>query len=166
MAALCWRSREEIPHVQGKRNPSKTVGTEKWHQREDRLKPHSQTTSQSVTRMTGLSNSMELSHAVWGNPRWTGHGGDVWQNVVHRRREWQTTSVFLPWEPHEQYNKAKKIRLKDEFPRSLGVQYATGDQWRNNSRRMKGWSQSKDNTQLWMELVIEARFRAVESVIG
>ena len=24
-----------------------------------------------------------------------------WQNVVHRRRERQTTSVFLPWEPHE-----------------------------------------------------------------
>ena len=62
--------------------------------------------------------------------------------------------------------KKKKIRLKDEFPRSLGVQYATGDQWRNNSKRMKGWSQSKDNTQLWMELVIEARFRAVESIIG
>ena len=24
--------------------------------------------------------------------------------------------------------------LKDELPRSLGAQYATGDQWRNNSR--------------------------------
>ena len=32
----------------------------------------------------------------------------LWQNVVHWRREWQTTSVFLPWEPHEQYEKAKK----------------------------------------------------------
>ena len=28
-------------------------------------------------------------------------------NVVHWRREWQITSVFLPWEPHEQYKKAK-----------------------------------------------------------
>ena len=37
--------------------------------------------------------------------------------------------------------------LKDELPRSVGAQYATGDQWRNNS---KGWSQSKNNTQLWM----------------
>ena len=27
--------------------------------------------------------------------------------VVHWRREWQTTSVFLPWESHEQYEKAK-----------------------------------------------------------
>ena len=25
--------------------------------------------------------------------------------------------------------------LKEEFPRSLGAQYATGDQWRNYSRK-------------------------------
>ena len=25
--------------------------------------------------------------------------------------------------------------LKKEFPRSVGAQYATGDQWRNNSRK-------------------------------
>ena len=31
-----------------------------------------------------------------------------WQHVVHWRREWQTTPVFLPWEPHEQYEKAKR----------------------------------------------------------
>ena len=41
--------------------------------------------------------------------------------------------------------------LKEELPRLVDAQYATGDQWRNNSRaRMKGWSQSKNNTQLWM----------------
>ena len=54
------------------------------------------------------SNSMKLSHAMWGHPRWMGHGGEVWQNVVHWRREWQDTSVFLPWKPHEQYEKAKR----------------------------------------------------------
>ena len=32
--------------------------------------------------------------------------------------------------------KRKKDRtLKDELPRSIGGQYATGDQWRNNSRK-------------------------------
>ena len=56
--------------------------------------------------------------------------------------------------------------LKQELPRSVGAQYATGDQWRNNSRKMKGWSQSKNNTQLWMGLVIEARFDAVKSNIA
>ena len=28
----------------------------------------------------------------------------------------------------------KDRTLKDELPRSVGAQYATGDQWRNNSR--------------------------------
>ena len=31
--------------------------------------------------------------------------------------------------------KQKDGTLKGEPPRSVGVQYATGDQWRNNSRK-------------------------------
>ena len=31
----------------------------------------------------------------------------------------------------------KVTTLKDELPRSVGAQYATGDQWRNNSRKNK-----------------------------
>ena len=35
--------------------------------------------------------------------------------------------------------KAKRERtLKDELPKSAGAQYATGDQWRNNSRKNEG----------------------------
>ena len=48
-----------------------------------------------------------MSHALWGHPRWTGHDGEFWQNMVPWRRKWQTTSVFLPWEPHEEYEQAK-----------------------------------------------------------
>ena len=34
--------------------------------------------------------------------------------------------------------KRQKARiLKDEFPKFIGAQYATGDQWRNNSRKNK-----------------------------
>ena len=29
------------------------------------------------------------------------------------KREWQTTSVFLLWEPHEQYEKAKRYNMID-----------------------------------------------------
>ena len=29
----------------------------------------------------------------------------------------------------------KRMTLKEELPRSVGAQYATGDQWRNNSRK-------------------------------
>ena len=58
---LCWSIHEEIPHVQGKRNPSKAVGVARGHQRADTLKPYSQKTSQSNhTRTTALSNSMKL----------------------------------------------------------------------------------------------------------
>ena len=32
----------------------------------------------------------------------------------------------------------KESSLKDELPRSAGAQYATGDQWRNNSRKNEG----------------------------
>ena len=40
--------------------------------------------------------------------------------------------------------------LKEELPRSVGAQYATGDQWRNNSRKNEGMEPKKNNTQLWM----------------
>ena len=64
MAALCWNSREETPHAQGKRNPSKTVGVARGHQKANTLKPYSQKTSQiNHTGTTALSNSMKLSLA-------------------------------------------------------------------------------------------------------
>ena len=56
--------------------------------------------------------------------------------------------------------------LKEELPRSVGAQYATGDQWRNNSRKNDGMEPKQNNTQLWMELVIEARSDAVKSNIA
>ena len=31
--------------------------------------------------------------------------------------------------------KQKDRTLKDELPRSVGVQHATGEEWRNNSRK-------------------------------
>ena len=30
------------------------------------------------------------------------------------------------------------MTLRDEIDRSVGAQYATGDQWRNNSRKNEG----------------------------
>ena len=47
--------------------------------------------------------------------------------------------------------KRQNVRiLKEEFPRSVSAQYATGDQWRNNSRKNEGMEPSINNTQLWM----------------
>ena len=37
--------------------------------------------------------------------------------------------------PMNRKKRQKDRTLKDELPRSVGAQYATGDQWRNNSRK-------------------------------
>ena len=37
--------------------------------------------------------------------------------------------------PMNSMKRQKDRTLKDELPRTLGAQYATGDQWRNNSRK-------------------------------
>ena len=36
--------------------------------------------------------------------------------------------------PMNSMKRQKDMTLKDELPRLVGAQYATGDQWRNNSR--------------------------------
>ena len=40
--------------------------------------------------------------------------------------------------PINSMKKQKDRTLKDELPRSVGAQYPTGDQWRNNSRKNEG----------------------------
>ena len=40
--------------------------------------------------------------------------------------------------PMKSMKMQKDRTLKDELPRSVGTQYATGDQWRNNSRKNEG----------------------------
>ena len=55
--------------------------------------------------------------------------------------------------------------LKEKLPRSVGVQYATVDKWRNNSRKNEGMEPKQNNTQLWMRLVIEQSSNAIKSNI-
>ena len=38
--------------------------------------------------------------------------------------------------------------LKEEFPRSVGAQYATGDQWRNNFRKNEGMESKQKQYQV------------------
>ena len=56
--------------------------------------------------------------------------------------------------------------LKDKLPRSVGAQYATGDQWRNKYRKNEETEPKKNNTQLWMQLVMEVKSNAVNSSIS
>ena len=70
-----------------------------------------------------------------GPPKTDESCGEFWKNRIHWRREWQTTSVFLSWEPYEQYEKAKRYDTEDELPRLIGALYARGEEWRNSSRK-------------------------------
>ena len=136
---LCWSSREEIPHAQVKRDASKMVDVARGHQRADTLKPYSQKTSQSNhTRTTALSNSMKPSHAC-------GATQDGRVTVERSDRAWSTGEgngkplQYSCLEEPMNSRKRQNDRIpKEELPRSLGAQYATGDQWRNNSRKKKG----------------------------
>ena len=49
-----------------------------------------------------------MSHTVHGHPGWMGYSGEFWQDVVHWGKEWQTTPVFWPREPHKQYEWTKR----------------------------------------------------------
>ena len=43
----------------------------------------------------------------------------------------------------------KKKTLKEKLSRLVGAQYATGEEWRNNSRKKKE-AEKKQKQQLWM----------------
>ena len=59
------------------------------------------------------------------------------------------------------------MTLKDELPRSVGAQYATGEKWRNNSRKNEETEpQQKKNAQLWLQLVMEVEYYAVKNNVA
>ena len=136
---LFWSSREEIPRAQGKRNPGKTVGVARGHQRADTRKPYSQKNSQSNhTRTTALSNSMKLSHA-----RGATQDGQVMVERFDRmsstgERNGKPLQYSCLENPMNSMKRQNDRILKEELPRSVGAQDATGDQWRNNSRKNEG----------------------------
>ena len=109
---------------------------------------------------------MKLSHAVWGHPRqrvMVESSDRMWSIGEGNGKPPQYSCLENPMNSMKRQN--DRI-LKEELPKSVGAQYATGDQWKITPERMKGWSQSKNNTQLWMLLVIEARSDAVKSNIA
>ena len=136
---LCWSSCEEIPQLQGKRNPSKKVGVARGHQRADTLKPYSQKTSQSNhTRTTALSNSMKLIHAsgaTQGGQVMVERSDRMWSSGEENGKPLQYSCLENPMNSMKRQN--DRI-LKEVLPRSVGAQYATGDEWRNNSRKNEG----------------------------
>ena len=58
------------------------------------------------------------------------------------------------------------MTLKDEPPRSVGVQYATREQLRNSTRKNEEAEPKQKNAQLWMCLVVKVRSDVVKSNIA
>ena len=115
------------------------VGVARRHQRADTLKPYSQKTSQSNhTRTTALFNSMKPSHTY-------GATKDRWVMVERSDRMWSTgegngkpLQYSCLENPMNSMKRQNDRILKEELPKSVGAQYATGDQWRNNPRKNEG----------------------------
>ena len=68
--------------------------------------------------------------------------------------------------PMNSMKRQKDRTLKDELPRSVGAQYATGEEWRSNSRKTEEMEPKQNHTQLWMWLVMEVKSDAVKSNIA
>ena len=115
------------------------VGIAIEHQRADTLKPYSQKTSQSNhTRTTDLYNSMILSHAYEATQNgqvMVERSDRMWSPGEGNCKPLQYSCLENPMNTMKRQN--YRI-LKEELPRSVGAQYATGDQWRNNSRKNEG----------------------------
>ena len=67
---------------------------------------------------------------------------DAWVMVESSDKMWSTgegNGRLLQYSclenPMNSMKRQKCMALKDELPKSIGAQYATGDQWRNNSRK-------------------------------
>ena len=65
--------------------------------------------------------------------------------VERSERMWSTGEAngkphqySCPEKPKNSMKRQKDRTLKDELPRMVGTRYATGDQWRNNSRKNEG----------------------------
>ena len=58
------------------------------------------------------------------------------------------------------------MKLKDELPRLVGAQCATGEEWRNSFRKNGEAEPKQNNTQLWMWLGMEVKSDAVQNIIA
>ena len=115
------------------------VGVARGHQRADTVKPYSQKTSQSNhTRTTTLSNSMKPSHALGATEDgrvMVERSDRMWSAGEGNGKPLQYSCLENPMNSMKRQN--DRI-LKEELPRSVDAQHATGDQWRKNSRKNEG----------------------------
>ena len=90
--------------------------------------------------------------------------------MVHCRRKWQTTPVFLPQEPHKQYKKAKRYDTRRGAPPGWKVSNKLLGKSREQlliaPERKKRLGQRRNDAWLWMCLVVKVKFNAVKNNIA
>ena len=86
--------------------------------------------------------------------------------VVHWRREWQAIQYSCLENPMNSMKRQNNRILNEELPRSVGVQYATGDQWRNNSRKNEGMEPKQKQYPVVDVTGDRSKVRAVKSNIA
>ena len=90
---------------------------------------HHQLPELTQTHVHQVSDAIQPSHPLShpSDKTWStreGNGKPLWYSCLEN--------------PMNSMKRQKDRTLKDELPRSVGAQYATGDQWRNNSRKNEG----------------------------
>ena len=104
------------------------------HRRQTENHNHRKSTNL-ITWTTALSDSMKLWAMLCRATQ------DWWVMVESSDKTWSTGEgngkqrQYSCLENPMNSMKRQKDRTLNEFPRSVGVQYVTGDQWRNNSRK-------------------------------
>ena len=100
-----------------------------------------------------------ISHAMQGHPRWTSHDGEIWW----WRRNGKPLQHSCLENPMNSMKRPKYIILKDETLVSNVLLEKSGE---IALKGMKRQSQSRNNTQLWMCLVVEVKSDAVKNNIA
>ena len=151
--ALPFRTRPSFPHSQSlpsgsfhKSLPYPAEGRQNESHNHRKL-------TKLITWITALSKSKKL----WAMPCRATQDGRVM--VESSEKMWSTgeengkpLQYSCLENPMNSRKRQQDRTLKDELPRSVGAQYATGDQWRNNSRKNKETEPKQNNNQLSMWL--------------
>ena len=104
-----------------------------------------------VTRSTVLSNTMKrrakLCRATQDGQVMVESSDKMWSTGGGNGKSLQYSCLENPM---NSMKRQKDRTLKDELPRSIGAQYATGEEWRNSSRK----NEEVDPTQKQCPVVI------------
>ena len=127
-----------------------------------------------ITWTTALSNSMKLwamlCRATQDRRVMVESSDKMWSTGEGNTKPLQYSCLENPM---NSMKRRKDRTLKEELPRSIGAQYATGDQWKNNSRKneetdpkQKQHLPQKQQKQLWMWLVMEVKSDTIKNNIA